>query len=253
MTGRAPREIAVATMTLARDAAEESLLRRSLNTLTGHGWPVFVCDGGSGETFVDFLRSLPATIVVSPVHAGLVGQVRASLCAAARASDGCVLYTESDKLEFFDAHLRAFISSASSLDAGCVLASRSTAAFSSFPTTQRSVEATINGLCSDFLGVEGDYSYGPFLVRADLVPHVAGVSPDLGWGWRHFLFAIAHRLGDPPVHLVGNFACPDEQRAEDGRDRLHRLRQLGQNVNGLLAGLTCDLARAVPTVRSSTI
>ena len=53
------RGVAVATMTWARDAAEEGLLRESLPLLAGLGLPVFVTDGGSGAAFVDFLRTLP--------------------------------------------------------------------------------------------------------------------------------------------------------------------------------------------------
>lgn len=106
---------------------------------------------------------------------------------------------------------------------------------------QQLAEGTINRLCGDFLTVEGDYSYGPFLLRTDLVPHVDRVPKDLAWGWRHFMFAIAHRLGHPLVHVFDDFECPEGQRSDDQDQRLHRLRQLGQNVNGLLAGLTADL------------
>ena len=242
MNGRAPSGMAVATVTLCRDPAEVTLLRRALTALAAHGWPTFVCDGGSGHQFVRFLRTLPLVTVVEPVEAGLVGQVRASLSAAAPASDAFVLYSEPDKLDFFERHLRGFARLAEACDdAGCLLASRSISAFRSFPPTQQSTEAAINRLCGEFLGVEGDYSYGPFMLRSDLVPTVHRVSKELGWGWRHFVFAVAQRLGQRLVHAPGDFECPAPQQQEDSGERLHRLRQLAQNVNGLLAGLTVDL------------
>ena len=234
--------LAVATVTLARDAVEERRLRRALTVLAVQHAPVFVCDGGSSDEFVTFLRTLPAVHLVAPAGPGLVGQVQASLTAAAHATEGFVLYTESDKIDFFERHLHRFLSVSAGFDRpGCVLASRSVAAFSTFPATQQSTEGAINRLCRDFLGVEGDYSYGPFLLKPGLVGHVDRAAGDSGWGWRPFIFAVAHRLGQRLVHVVDGYDCPQDQRHEDEKERLHRLRQLGQNVNGLLAGLTVDL------------
>ncbi|MBA2305767.1 MAG: hypothetical protein H0W08_24475 [Acidobacteria bacterium] len=68
--------------------------------------------------------------------------------------------------------------------------------------------------------------------------HIQRISPDLGWGWRPFLFAINLRLGRPIVHVVDDRRWPEDQRQENEPERLHRLRQLGQNVNGLLLGMT---------------
>lgn len=235
-------DVAVATITLARDPGEEKLLRVALTTLAAHQRPVFVCDGGSGDGFVEFLRELPGVHLVALADRGLVGQVRASLKAAANVTEGFVLYTESDKVDFFQRHLRGFLSAAEALNAaGCVLASRSAAAFSTFPATQQYAEAAINGLCSHFLHVAGDYSYGPFLLKPELATHVDRVAADAGWGWRHFIFAVAQRLGYRLVHVADAYACPEDQRRDNDPERLHRLRQLGQNVNGLLAGLTVDL------------
>jgi hypothetical protein len=91
------------------------------------------------------------------------------------------------------------------------------------------------------VGEHGDYSYGPFLMRTTLAPHVQTLPHDIGWGWRHYIFAVAHRRGLHLAHVVDDLPCPEDQRTEDEGERLHRLRQLGQNVNGLLLGLTVDL------------
>ena len=102
-------DVAVATMTLVRDEDEEPLLRHSMEALARVGRPVFVSDGGSGDGFVSFLRSLPNVTAVEAGGTGLVGQVRGSLAAAARSGARFVLYTESDKQEFFETRLPAFI------------------------------------------------------------------------------------------------------------------------------------------------
>lgn len=243
MSGPGRPNIVAATITLAREPSEGELLQRSITALTRIGQPVFVCDGGSGDEFLRFLRALPGVTVVAPSARGLVGQVRAATLAASGAQPDFVLYTEPDKLEFFDQHLPGFIAHAPlDTNPGVVLAARSPAALETFPPMQQYTEAAINKLCGDFLRVEGDYSFGPFLVRNDLVPYVNAIKEDIGWGWRHFLFAVTHRLKFPLTHITEDFLCPEDQRHEDERERLHRVRQLGQNINGLLAGLTVDLA-----------
>jgi hypothetical protein len=64
---------------------------------------------------------------------------------------------------------------------------------------------------------------------------------DLGWGWRHFAFGAARRLGYRVVLVEGEYACPADQRLEDDGERLHRARQLAQNIEGLLRGMTATL------------
>jgi hypothetical protein len=237
-----PARVAIATMTLVRDGGEERLLRRSMEALAGAGYPVFVSDGGSGQEFVAFLQALRGVTVVPPSSAGLVGQMRASMAAAAATGAGFVVYTESDKEKFFQAGLRTFTGSLHVADPpGLVLASRSNAAFKTFPRTEQITEAAVNDLYERFFGSRGDYSYGPFALRADLVRFVEHAADDLGWGWRHFIFAIAHRLGHGVVHQSDDYSCPADQQGEDQHERLHRVRQLWQNVRGLEAGLVTAL------------
>lgn len=235
-------QVAIATPTLVRDPGEGPLLRRALESLVRLEAPLFVCDGGSGADFTSFLRSLPRTTLVPSSGAGLVEQVKASVRAARASGAGFVLYTESDKQTFFEQKLEAFLTRARLGEGvGIVLASRSSTSFATYPRTQRYTEGTINQLCAEHFGVAGDYSYGPFLLHREMTSYADVAGGELGWGWRHFIFAIAHRLGRRIVHLEDDFPCPEDQRHEGERERLHRVRQLGQNVNGLLAGLTVDL------------
>jgi hypothetical protein len=238
VTRERPDDIAIATVTLVRDAQETPLLRRSVRALTRLGFRMFVCDGGSGDEFAAFLRELPNLSLVAANGSGLVGQVRASTAAAARSGAATVVYTEADKEEFFERSLAAFAGTLVTHDSARVtVAARSPSALGTFPSMQRFTETAINQLCERFLGPHGDYSYGPFAMSASLVPFIEQADDDLGWGWRHFIFAIAHRLGHQIVHVPGDYACPADQRDDDEPERLHRLRQLGQNVRGLEAGL----------------
>ena len=101
MTQSAPCPLAVATITLARGADEERLLREALTTLADLGLPVIVADGGSGAAFVEFLRGLPHVTVAAPAGQGLVAQVRASLDGCSGLGADLILYTEADKQQFF--------------------------------------------------------------------------------------------------------------------------------------------------------
>jgi hypothetical protein len=230
--------IAVSTITWARDDDEERLLRGALRKLGELGAPVAVADKGVRRGFTDFLRTLPGFTVTVPDSRSLVEQVRASLDLAGARNRKYVLYTEPDKALFFDGMLADFIDSAPDrADVGAVLAARSPAGFATFPPLQQYTEDTINRLCGHLIGVDGDYSYGPFLLNSSLATLVQHVANDAGWGWRHFVFGAAHRLGYRVLHVHGHYECPPDQRTETDDDRLHRIRQLGQNVQGLLAGV----------------
>ena len=231
--------VCAATVTWARTEAEQQLLRKSLLRLVETGLPIVVCDRDSGPAFRDFLESQRPIKVVPPGGPTLVGQVQASLAAAAETGADFILYTESDKELFFATGLDPFLDR---LDlqprTGATLAARSEASFSTFPALQRFTERTINELCERFIGTPGDYSYGPFVLNRQLVPGVLGLAPDVGWGWRHFLFGWAPRLGYTVTHVVGDYPCPPDQREEEETEQLHRVRQLAQNIHGLMQSRT---------------
>jgi hypothetical protein len=226
-------DIPIATMTLARDDIEARRLASSLERLVGGGRRVFVADGGSARSFLDALARMPVTLV-EPAQRGLVGQIAASLAAAARTGARHILYTEPDKALFFDAHLDAFLAAAPR-DAGIVLAVRSDEAFATFPRFQQQTERTFNDLCAEVVGERTDFLYGPFLLDAALVPAVPDAGADAGWGWRPFLFSVARHRGYHVTTVAGDFVCPPGERHEE--ERAHRLRQLAQNALGLARSL----------------
>jgi hypothetical protein len=228
-------DVAIATMTMVRSSEEEAQLRRSLRVLAESGLPVAVADGGGSEAFSRFLAQLPGVTVTVPIRRGLVAQVQESIDCAATFGMERILYTEPDKEEFFATHLQRFVArAADAAEFGVVLAARSRSSFETFPPMQRYVESVVNHLCGERLGVEGDYCYGPFILRTRLVPHVACAAPNLGWGWRPFVFLAAHRQGFGITHVVGDYPCPVDQRTEDEAERMHRLRQLRENIAGLI-------------------
>jgi hypothetical protein len=233
-------EVSISTVTLVRRDDEERLLRASLERLSRAGLKVAVSDGGSRCEFIDFLHTLESFTVVPPAASGLVGQVQASVRTAAAWHTPFILYTEPDKRTFFDGRLADFVASApADASIGVVLAGRDEASFSTFPAFQQRTEGAFNAICSDLLGERGDYCYGPFLMNRVLVAELSGVKGDLGWGWRPFMFARARRGGLRVLHHVCDLPCPaDQARDEDESDRIHRLRQLRQNVEGLITSCT---------------
>jgi hypothetical protein len=212
------------------------VLRQALEALSRQRLPVAVADRGSSPAFTRFLRGLPGFTVITNVDGGLVGQVCAALSGAAGFGRPHILYTEPDKEEFFQARLSAFLSSAPEAGRrpGVVIAARDAISFSSYPPFQQRAERIINDLCADVTGIPGDYSYGPFLMPAEMLHHVLAVEATIGWGWRHRVFLTAHREQRLLVHVAGTHPCPPDGQQEDAAERAHRLRQLSQNILGLI-------------------
>ena len=229
----------------ARDATEERLLFRSLNRLALCGYPVAIADRGTRPHFTDALRAIDGVHVTVPSTAGLVPQVQASVRLAATFTSRYLLYVEPDKEEFFVRRMGAFVHQAPDADdIGIVLASRSTRALETFPAMQQRTEGLFNSFCGDVIGIEGDYAYGPFLMHRTLLPHIFSLDADLGWGWRPATFLASKREGLRVVHVTDDHFCPADQLDEDAAERAHRVRQLRENIMGLLSS---DLLQGLQT------
>jgi hypothetical protein len=165
-----------------------------------------------------------------------VSQVQSSIALALSSGASLILYTEPDKERFFAEQLKDFSHAAASIrDGPVVLAARSEESFGTFPPLQRLTEGAVHCLCSELTCAPGDYLYGPFMMTASLARVVSDVPADVGWGWRPYMFLVAHEGGPRIVHLAGDYPCPGDQRAEDADERVHRLPQLQENVAGLVA------------------
>ena len=227
-------DVAVATMTWPRSRDEQLLLRRALQSLSEAGLPVAVADRGTSPAFSGAIRQLPGFRVTIPSESGLVAQVKASIALAATFGTPFILYVEPDKESFFKDRLRDFLHRASDRgDVGVVLASRSDESFETFPPGQQCTERIANYLCGRRLGSSGDFLYGPFLMTRKLLPHVTTLDARLGWGWRLSTFVAAHRSGLRILRVTDDYQCPVGQRTENDADRMHRVRQLSENLMGL--------------------
>ena len=236
--------VTIATMTWARDAQEERLLRESLRGLAALNVPAFVTDGGSPERFLDFVRGFAHFSVFQADAPGLWPQVRRSIRAAHDSAASFILYTEPDKRDFFRAGLPEFISEATGGGrAGVVLAARNAGSFATFPEFQRDTEAAINRCCAEVVGAQGDFTYGPFLLNRALVPHLSQAPDDIGWGWRPYAFGVARRLGYRVAFVERDLPCPAEQRDDSRAERVYRMKQLSERVRGLVLSTTVEAAR----------
>lgn len=232
--------VALATITLARTRSEEAALRKSLRILSGLPFSVTAADGGSREAFVRALEDLGIK-TLHPAVSGLVRQVKASLKAALRTGQHpFVLYTEPDKIPFFEGPLREFIAAVSERSRSLmIIPGRNPASFATFPQGQRQTEQFMNDATGLVLGRRADYCYGPLLLARSAAELVAGAPDDLGWGWRFWLMARLSKLFPRSISCLElELPCPKDQRGEDSRkDRIYRLKQLRQNLDGLFSGL----------------
>lgn len=234
MSMNAP-SVCIATISLVRRPDEEVLLRSALTRLSQLNLPVFITDGGSPASFVSFLRELPNFTVLAADAKGVFAQARNSLQHAAQRAGEFILYTEPDKLRFFEAGLPRLLNSLGmGTKTGVIMAARSSGGLATFPPFQQMTETAINNCCADRIGRKADYCYGPFLLHKSLVPPLGAVKEDIGWGWRPFVFYTAHCKGLAVEVVEDEFTCPEDQRAEDAGERLYRMKQLEQNIRGLV-------------------
>jgi hypothetical protein len=128
-------QICIATISWARNDREEALLRSSLQHLVSLNLPVFITDGGSPESFVDFIKSLPNFHLLKTEGKGVYAQARHSLQAAHQSGSEFILYTEPDKEAFFQNGLPGILKeSPKAENAGIFIASRSAEGLATFPS-----------------------------------------------------------------------------------------------------------------------
>jgi hypothetical protein len=237
--------ISIATITLARDEEEEMLLKKSLQQLAQLQLPVFITEGGSRPGFVDFLTGFPNFILSKAAVRGVWEQAKNSLSEASRSGAEFIFYTEPDKFDFFSTKLEAMLQAVKANEkTGIIMASRSQAGFATFPDFQQMTETTINNCCAEIIDSNFDFTYGPFLLNKHLVPYLNLVKHDIGWGWRPYIFNIAKRLGFTVEEYEANLYCPHQQRQDTAAERVYRMRQLAQNIEGMVLSTTVKLQKS---------
>lgn len=235
------KKLSIATITLARDEQEENLLRESLHYLAELDIPVFISDGGSNPAFLEFLSTFPHFKLVE-AGKGVWSQAKKSIVAAYEAGSNFILYTEPDKRNFFKKTLSTFIRHADDGEyEGIILPCRSKTAFHTFPAFQQTTETTINYCCYEIIGGNFDYTYGPFIFNSKIAPYLKLVTQDLGWGWRSFTFNIANRLRYRVTGFEDDYTCPEDQQRDNRGERIHRMRQLSEHLQGLILSTSVKL------------
>jgi hypothetical protein len=236
------KHLAIATISWVRNVEEEKLLTASLAKLASYHIPVFISDGGSTASFLNFLQSIPHFNLLQFEGKGVYAQAQTSLLAAYNSGSQFIFYTEPDKESFFQSGLNKLLEEIIPDEKlGIHHASRSAKAFSSFPSFQQMTETTINNCCKEIIGNDYDYTYGPFLLNSKLVPYLHQVKEDIGWGWRPYIFTIAHRLEMTLSAFIDDFLCPSGQEKDDQKERIYRMRQLEQNIRGIVLGTSAGL------------
>jgi hypothetical protein len=227
-------------MTMARGADEEALIARALRHASEAGFTIVACDSGSRAEFVEDIRALPrTTVLLSPVR-GLVAQITSAMAAAIDRGATRFFFADPDKDVFLERHATRFVEAARQNADSVHVAARTSRALATFPPIQQFTERTINTLTSDVVGVSGDYSYGPMLLPVDAAKYTLQAPERIGWGWRHFVLARARRAGIAVALHAGDYECPPAQRGDTDTERIHRLKQLAQNIDGLVEGLTSN-------------
>ena len=236
-------QLAIATITLARNEEEENLLRKALSELARMGLTTYITDGGSTENFKTFLKTFPNFKLADTTIAGVFAQARNSLNDAYNSGSPFILYTEPDKFDFFATSLNRCITEISvGTQTGIVNAARTEYAFQTFPAFQQMTETTINNCCAEVTGVSADFTYGPFLMNRDVVPQLRHITQDIGWGWRPYVFNIAKRMGLTICPYTGDFLCPSDQRKDNPAERIYRMRQLKENIDGIVLSARVNIS-----------
>jgi hypothetical protein len=66
------------------------------------------------------------------------------------------------------------------------------------------------------------------------VPHLNKLQKELGWGWRPYCFCTAKRLSYNIASFEASFEFPADQQVDDAAERIYRMKQLSQNIEGMI-------------------
>ena len=230
--------VAIVTMARAPSEVEVRRITEGLTLAAGMGLPVFVTDHPGNPGVARSVEMLP-NVDLARQDSDMVARVSSSFRRALeRGADVCV-YTEPDKIPFFQSGLGRLVQTARQNPNALVIAARNASAFATVPEGQRFLESRSSEIASAFLGVKADYYFGPFAVPGEAVGrYLPGCWGSLGWGWRTYLMGRCIRDGVPVVIMEGSFEAPEWNRGEDdAASRLYRLKQFVESVEGVRQAL----------------
>jgi hypothetical protein len=229
--------IAIVTMARAASEVEAFRITEGLLRAAAHGLPVFVTDHAANPgvtAAVEFPPNLDLVREASEMASRISSSFQRAL---QRDCDVCI-YSEPDKIAFFESGLDRLVQAAERNPESLVIAARDPRAFATVPAGQRKLESMANEIAATFLAQPADYFFGPFAIPRLAVERYLPDVQTLGWGWRTYLMArcILDRM---PVNVFeGPFDAPEWNRGEDdAASRLYRLKQFVESVEGFRRAL----------------
>lgn len=229
-------EISIATFSWARTADEKVIVLRALKKLASFGLPVTVVDQARSRFPLEREAGKIKNIRLFKLNKhGLDSQARKSFQEAAKLGD-YIFYTESDKLDFIENHAERFLKEFYKNPRGMLLPARSKASFLRYPIFQQEMERFLWKAISALLNIKmNDFSYGPRIFPAFLLPYLSNVNEEINFGFQTFLLAINHRL-QLPLRII-KFDAMGPKDVQKGSELIaYRIRQLEDELRGLRIG-----------------
>ena len=236
MNKRMTPKISIATVTWARTVEEKIIVLKTLKKLASFGLPVIVVDQANSKfPLIDEAKKIKGICVFKASKHGLDFQVRKSFEEAAKLGD-YIFFTESDKLDFVKNHAERFLGEFYKHPHGTWLPARSRISFLRFPKFQQDMERFLWEAVSALLNIKrNDFTYGPRIFPAVLLPHFNKVREEINCGFQAFLLAINHKL-KLPLHIMEfNSGAPVDIQMGDELIA-YRIQQLEDELRGLRIG-----------------
>jgi len=229
--------IAIVTMARAASEVEARRITEGLMRATAHGLPVFVTDHAASPG-VSTGVAFPPNLDLVREAVDMVPRISSSFRRALQKDCDVCIYSEPDKIAFFESGLDRLVQAAGQNPESLVIAARDPRAFATVPAGQRNLESMANQIGATFLGRPADYFFGPFAIPRLAVEQYLPEVQTLGWGWRTYLMprCILDRM--PFTVFEGSFEAPEWNRGEDdAASRLYRLKQFVESVEGFRQAL----------------
>lgn len=233
-------KIAIATLTLARTKLERDIIFKTQAALSQLGYPLVIADHfNSPFSLVKKLKQLDNVSVIAGVDFN--SRVRKSFLKAAQLAD-CILWLESDKLEFAKLYVQDFINYWLKNPAGILVPARTKASFSKYPKYQQKMEKFLWYSAAQLLNTRVvDLTYGPMIFPSMLVKYLLKSQSPIDFGYHYsFLTAVNCRLGQP-LKAISYKITPPQDVQKDDELILFRMQQVKNWICGLKDGWEAKL------------
>lgn len=228
-------DIAITTVSWARDHHEEKIIFESLQKLSELELPIIVADRGSPYSFVKKMRTLPNVNILEAED--LTDQLIQSHQIASEFGEN-LFYIAPDRQDFVEKYAHEFVEKFRTFTKPTLFsASRTPKSFATYPQFQQRAEGFVSYVIGDYVGHEEDYLFGPKIYPASLVHYFKFITGNLGWGLEAFVYVVAHRLGIKFDFLPCTVDAPKDFLRNANEQKLYRLTVAKWEMRGFLEGL----------------